>query len=83
MTVRELIELLQNENQDRIVIMAKDAEGNGYSPLRSAWTGSYRAESPYSGEVGLEQLTAQDKLSGYTEEDVIDGEAALIFSPVN
>ncbi len=83
MKVKELIKLLRKEDPDRIVIMAKDAEGNDYSPLSSFWTGAYKAETTWYGEVGLEILTEKDKKQGYTEEDVLDGKKALILCPVN
>lgn len=33
MTVRELIEELRSANQDALVVMSQDPEGNGFSPL--------------------------------------------------
>lgn len=83
MTVRELIEFLQTEDPRRLVIIAKDAEGNGHSPLSSYWTGAYAADSTWSGEVGLEELTKEDKEAGYSEEDIIKGVPALILAPTN
>ena len=85
MKVRELIELLQAEpNQEREVVMAKDAEGNGYSPLSGFWTGQYRAATTYYGDVGLEQLDDTLRSEGYGDEDVMtDGVPALILKPVN
>jgi len=83
MTVKELIEFLSRHDPDRIVIMAKDAEGNGYSPLSDGWIGRYRADTTWSGDVGLERLTPQLKKDGYSQEDVIDGDPALILCPVN
>ena len=68
MTVRELIERLKTCEPDRIVVMAKDAEGNGYSPLHNLWAGRYLADSTYSGEVG---------------EDDEDGVPAMILTPIN
>jgi len=83
MTVKELIEQLKKEDPDRLVIMAKDPEGNGYSPLSDFWSGAYRAETTWFGEVGLESLTDEYRKQGYTEEDVIDGVPALILTPIN
>jgi hypothetical protein len=84
MTVKELIEVLSGCEPDRLVVMAKDSEGNGYSPLSSTWCGKYRAETTWYGEVGLEQLDEEDIARGYTEEDVMeDGDLALILSPLN
>ena len=83
MKVKDLIKLLQKEDQDRIVIMSKDGEGNNYSPLDEISTCSYRAETTWWGEVGLEELTDESIEQGYAEEDVVDGEKALCLWPVN
>lgn len=84
MTVKQLINLLKKEDQDRIVILSKDGEGNSYSPLDSFYKCSYRADSTWSGEIGLEKLTTELEKSGYSEEDVIsDGEPALVLYPTN
>lgn len=83
MKIKELIKLLEKEDPERIVIMASDGEGNGYSPLSSIWTAAYKAENTWSGEVGLEKLTEEDEEQGYTEEDVLKGKKAIVFSPTN
>ena len=83
MKIKELIKLLEKEDPDRIVIMASDAEGNSYSPLSSVWTAAYKAENTWSGEVGLEILTEEDIKRGYSEEDVLKGKKAIVFSPTN
>lgn len=51
-TVRELIALLENEDQDSLVVMAKDAEGNGFSPFSDITMETYSADTTYSGEIG-------------------------------
>ena len=53
MTVSELIAELQKADGDRQVILAKDTEGNAYSPLDYLWEGAYRPYSGWAGEVGL------------------------------
>ena len=84
MTVKELIADLQQEDGDRLVVMASDGEGNKYSPLSAYDTGAYTPESTWSGEVGLEKLTPELEKQGYSEEDVAeDGVPALILYPVN
>lgn len=84
MTVKDLIEALSKEDPNRLVVMARDAEGNGYSPLSDWWTGAYKAETTSSGEVGLEKLDETAKLAGYGEGDVIvDGKPAIILTPTN
>jgi len=84
MTVKKLIKLLQEEDPNRIVILQKDGEGNGYSPLSDFMTGSYVPDSTWSGEIYLEELTSELIKQGYGEEDVrTDGKKALVLCPVN
>mgnify|MGYP005615571909 FL=1 len=83
MTVAELIELLKTVEQDRIVVMSKDSEGNGYSPFSGIFTAAYRADSTWSGEIGLEELTDEDRKQGYSDEDVIDGVPCIVLQPTN
>lgn len=83
MKVKELLQLLANEDPERIVVMAKDAEGNGYSPLHGLWSGAYRAETTWHGEVGFEKITPELRQQNYSEMDVCDGVPAIILTPVN
>lgn len=50
MTVGELLGILQRVPADTPVILGKDAEGNGFSPLNDVEQGFYEAESTYHGE---------------------------------
>lgn len=53
MTVRELIaKLIALNNLDQIVIVSKDAEGNGHSPLAGVFEAEYYAENTWTGAVG-------------------------------
>lgn len=85
MTVKELMEKLQHEDPDRIIVMAKDSEGNNYTPLCDYWVGAYRPETTYYGDVGAESIddfTQEDLDAGWGEADVIsDGQPALILKP--
>ena len=81
MNVGELIQELNKLNPKARVILAKDSEGNEHKPLADFWTGSYSAYNDYSGEVGLEKLTEEDLEQGYTEEDIVHGEPAVILVP--
>lgn len=83
MKVKDLIKLLQKEDPNRLVVMSKDSEGNGFSPLADMSTESYAADSTWSGEIGLEKLTPELEKKGYTEEDVLDGKPALVLWPTN
>ena len=61
MKVRELIDLLAKMNPERVVVLQKDAEGNGYSPLRGADDNArYLARCTWDGEVKRETLTDED-----------------------
>jgi hypothetical protein len=83
MTVAELRDFLETIDGERLVVLQKDAEGNGFSPLDGYWQGAYRAETTWYGDAGLEALTDKHREAGYDDEDVIYGEPALILTPVN
>ena len=51
MKIKKLIELLKHFDGDLQVILAKDAEGNGYSPAYSVDICGYAAENSWSGAV--------------------------------
>jgi RNA ligase len=65
-TAGELIDYLATQPRDRKVILRKDAEGNGHSPLADAWEAICEPDSTYSGEVypTPEQVAA---ILNYTE----------------
>ena len=50
MTVKELIVQLERRKPDAQVVLARDAEGNDFSPLDSWEAGWYTAETTYSGD---------------------------------
>lgn len=83
MTVKEFIEILNKFNEDRIVILSKDSEGNGFSPLEEASAGSYRPETSWVGEVESEPIA--DTPPEYIEDDVYrkPGKPAVVLWPVN
>jgi hypothetical protein len=84
MKVRDLIAVLQKMDQDREVIMASDAEGNSFSPLVKIDTAAYRASRTWGGEIGLEELTDDDRELGFCEDDVLeDGVPAVVLCPTN
>ena len=76
MTVRELIELLQQEDGERIVVLSRDEEGNGFQPLVDVATAAYR-----DGDTGIEELTEELREQGYSEEDVMKGTPAVVLWP--
>ena len=76
-TVAELIQELQKHDPTRVVILSRDAEGNGFSELYQVATSSYK-----DGELGIEALTPELRKQGYVAEDVLkNGEKALVFWP--
>lgn len=85
MTVQGLIEVLRSYDPEALVVMARDAEGNSYSPLSAHAVMSYDAETPCSGEVYLENLSDNDRALGYTEEDLAPDSAikAVVLWPAN
>jgi hypothetical protein len=66
MTVKQLIARLSKFDPNRIVVMSKDGEGNGFSPLETMQEGIYRPESTWSGESFPEGATEDDY--GYTKQ---------------
>lgn len=85
MTVGELIEQLSAMDPTLLVIMQKDGEGNGYSPLYVAdgENNVYEAETTWSGEVRLASLSPELIEGGYSEEDVGEGVPCCVLAPTN
>jgi len=85
MKVKELIKLLKKEDQEKLVIMSSDGEGNSFSPLSDFGnTDCYLADSTWSGEVGFSKLTKKQKAEGYGDEDIlVEGVPALVIYPTN
>ena len=78
MTVKELNEQLKKCDPDSLVVMAIDEEGNGYSIFRDIWSENCNYKD---GEVGLSYLTDEHRKQGYTEEDILDGQPAIVLWP--
>lgn len=60
MNVKQLREYLKDFHDELPVILSKDGEGNGFSPLSSANRGMYTPESTYSGEWTDEEVIGYD-----------------------
>lgn len=58
MTVGELIEYLSRYPSDHLVVLAKDAEGNGFSPMYDSSEEEYIPDSTYSGDLGDDDFNA-------------------------
>ncbi len=89
-TAGELIDYLATQPRDRRVILRKDAEGNGHSPLAEAWEAMYSADTTWSGDThplpeDLAEWMAGPNPQGWSEEDAApDGsERVIVLGPVN
>ena len=88
-TVGELADYLATLPRDRKVILRKDAEGNGHSPLADAWEAMYSADTTWSGEThptpeNLAYWMAEPG-SAWSEEDAAPegSERVIVLGPVN
>lgn len=87
MTLAELraqLRTLEHLPDSTPVILAKDAEGNGFSPLCETETGMYLADTTYSGEHYLteEQRQAEDEPDEYSQAPDEAVHAVLLW-PIN
>lgn len=85
MTIKELKELIKDLPDDMEIIMQKDAEGNGYSPLEDVGTECvYIPENTYSGQVYWLDSTADDNcLSEKEWSEFKAKKRSLVLAPVN
>jgi hypothetical protein len=94
MTLRELIAELSKLPESMMnhqVILQKDAEGNGYSPLSEVDPNCiYVKENTWSGEVYPNMAEADEETIEYQIGSVeewnsikINGSPCIVFSPVN
>jgi len=85
MTVKELKEELKNLPDDMEVILQKDSEGNGYSPLDGVDPDAvYIPETTWYGEVYSMDWSADDACMEDEEwEEIKKKPRALILYPVN
>ena len=85
MNVGELRKALEGLPDDLLVIMAKDGEGNDYSPLSSLdSTYTYLADSTWSGEVNsAEHCFDEDPECDHSDCLFSQGVPCLILDPVN
>lgn len=85
MKVLELKKAIEALPDDMQVIMQKDGEGNGYSPLSGADPdGIYRAESTWSGDVYDANWSSEDAaMDDDVWEDLKKQPRCLVLYPVN
>jgi hypothetical protein len=85
MTVKELKEAIVNLPDEMEVVLQKDAEGNGYSPLSGADPDAvYISETTWYGDVYSMNWTADDACMTDEEWEYIKSKPrTLILHPVN
>ncbi len=85
MDVKDLKEAIANLPDNMQVILQKDPEGNGYSPLSGADSDAvYIADSTWSGGVYSAEWSADDACMDDDEwADILAKPRALILFPVN
>lgn len=85
MKVKDLIAKLCVLDPEMEVILQKDSEGNGYSPLAGAdHDAVYIPDSTWSGDVYSMDWTASDALKSKSEwEEIKKMPRALILYPIN
>lgn len=79
-TVKELIETLSKLPGDHMVVLQKDAEGNGYSPLAGAEVAKYIPEATWYGEVPHPEDLANGE---YGEADLAEMIDCVVIHPIN
>ena len=86
--VKQLIEKLQRCSPDYQVILQKDSEGNGYSPLwavdadcvyvaSTTWSGEVYTLSEASAEIGAEDPDGEEA------QQLKDAPRVVVLAPVN
>lgn len=74
MKVKELVEQLLEMDQEALIVLQKDSEGNGFSPLSDCYDAVYLPDSTYSGTVPHPDDVDPDE-TGYIN--------AIILFPIN
>lgn len=83
--VKELLAALQDADPDAEVILQRDSEGNGYSPLSSADLDAvYIPDSTWSGDVYSMWWTADDACKSPAEwAQIVEMTRCVVLAPVN
>ena len=84
MTLGTLRELLSNLPDDMEVILQKDAEGNGYSPLKGVDVAVYVPNSTWSGDVYSLLWSASECCMSEEEWMTVKNKPrCVVFAPIN
>lgn len=81
-TAGELADYLAKQPRDRKIVLQKDAEGNGYSPLADATEEMYAADSTWSGEIYPVPESPEGQSDDY-DQAPDDAERVIVLGPVN
>lgn len=77
MKIKELMEILSKMDPERLVVLSRDEEGNGFSVLQDAEEMHYK-----DGEVGYGRLTPELRDAGYGPDDIMrGGKKAVVLWP--
>lgn len=76
MKIKDLKKALEGIDEETLVVLSRDEEGNGYGVLSVVNQNTYK-----DGEIGFAKLTPELEKQGYTEEDLLEGELAVVFYP--
>lgn len=87
-TVKDLFELLSDYEPTDIVVLAKDNEWNGFSPLDQTSHQLYVPRTSYNGDVHIRDKVITDAMRemGYTESDICqdnDAQKCVVLWPTN
>ena len=80
LTASSLMEILKTVDPDAKIILSSDQEGNSYRLCWTISTDHNCQETECEYEIGLKELTEEDRLAGYEDEDMLeDGESCVIL----
>ena len=79
-TVVDLIEKLSKLDPTAYVVLQRDSEGNGYSPMAGIEAAKYRPKNTYRGEVPHPD---DIKNGEYEEEDIAKMLDCVVIFPIN
>lgn len=84
MKVKDLMSKLKRIDPNARIILQRDAEGNGYSPLAGADEGIYVKESTYSGDVYDPSWTADEcDMTAEEHEALLAQPRCVVLYPIN
>lgn len=86
MTVGELKTLLSGFPDDYHVVLAKDEEGNGFSPLAASDPAYYEAETTWHGDASFvvgDAFGLDDKDPEYNNELPVESANCVVLWPTN